>query len=205
MPDPSRSGVLRTLGKVPMTRWPFHWFSGLVSAATPRQQWISHTGRFRPAAAPRSPIERHQASKRPQARVLATFAPVTVLRLCPPQVKRVLPRHQAIRGARARHPASDRPRNRVTARGYRLPAVDEADLRLGCEPRPRTGLHRRGGICACAGAGAGWRAFGAAAAGANRKPCKPCFLVRRWRNAALAPPVLEYRQEGPLSPGASLL
>ena len=37
--------------------------------------------------------------------------------------------------------------------------------------------------------------------GANRKPCKPCFLVGRWRNAALAPPVLEYRQEGPLSPG----
>lgn len=33
---------------------------------------------------------------------------------------------------------------------------------------------------------------------ANRKPCKPCFLVGRWRNAALAPPVLEYRQEGPL-------
>ncbi len=38
--------------------------------------------------------------------------------------------------------------------------------------------------------------------GANRKPCKPCFLVGRWRNAALAPPVLEYRQEGPLLPGA---
>ena len=37
---------------------------------------------------------------------------------------------------------------------------------------------------------------------ANRKPCKPCFLVGRWRNAALAPPVLEYCQEGPLSPGA---
>lgn len=27
------------------------------------------------------------------------------------------------------------------------------------------------------------------AAGANRKPCKPCFPVGRWRNAALAPPV----------------
>ena len=40
--------------------------------------------------------------------------------------------------------------------------------------------------------------------GANRKPCKPCFLVGRWRNAALAPPVLEYRQEGPLSPGACM-
>ena len=38
--------------------------------------------------------------------------------------------------------------------------------------------------------------------GANRKPCKSCFLARRWRNAALAPPVLEYRQEGPLLPGA---
>ena len=25
-------------------------------------------------------------------------------------------------------------------------------------------------------------------AGANRKPCKPCFLAKRWRNAALAPP-----------------
>ena len=36
--------------------------------------------------------------------------------------------------------------------------------------------------------------------GANRKPCKPCFLVGRWRDAALAPPVLEYRQEGPLLP-----
>lgn len=40
--------------------------------------------------------------------------------------------------------------------------------------------------------------------GANRKPCKPCFLVGRWRNAALAPPVLEYRQEGPLLPGACM-
>lgn len=38
--------------------------------------------------------------------------------------------------------------------------------------------------------------------GANRKPCKPFFLFGRWRNAALAPPVLEYRQEGPLLPGA---
>ena len=40
--------------------------------------------------------------------------------------------------------------------------------------------------------------------GANRKPCKSCFLARRWRNAALAPPVLDYRQEGPLSPGACM-
>ena len=38
--------------------------------------------------------------------------------------------------------------------------------------------------------------------GANRKPCKPCFLVGRWRTPALAPPVLEYRQEGPFLPGA---
>ena len=38
--------------------------------------------------------------------------------------------------------------------------------------------------------------------GANRKPCKPHFLVGRWRNSALAPPVLEYRQEGPLLPRA---
>jgi len=38
--------------------------------------------------------------------------------------------------------------------------------------------------------------------GANCKPCKPCFWVGRWRDAALAPPVLEYRQEGPLLPGA---
>ena len=38
--------------------------------------------------------------------------------------------------------------------------------------------------------------------GANRKPCKPCFLVGRWRNAALVPPVLEYPQEGPVLPGA---
>jgi len=37
--------------------------------------------------------------------------------------------------------------------------------------------------------------------GANCKPCKPCFVLRRWRNAALSPPALEYRQEGPLSPG----
>ena len=37
--------------------------------------------------------------------------------------------------------------------------------------------------------------------GANRKHCKPNFLVGRWRNAALSPPVLEYCQEGPLSPG----
>lgn len=37
---------------------------------------------------------------------------------------------------------------------------------------------------------------------ANRKPCKPCFLVGRWRNAALVPPVLEYPQEGPVLPGA---
>lgn len=38
--------------------------------------------------------------------------------------------------------------------------------------------------------------------GANRKPCKPYFLIGRWRNAALSPPVLDFRQEGPLSPGA---
>jgi len=37
---------------------------------------------------------------------------------------------------------------------------------------------------------------------ANRKPCKPCFLVGRWRTPALSPPVLEYRQEGPVLPGA---
>jgi len=36
--------------------------------------------------------------------------------------------------------------------------------------------------------------------GANRKPCKPCFLVERWRNAALSPPVWELRQEGPVLP-----
>lgn len=35
---------------------------------------------------------------------------------------------------------------------------------------------------------------------ANRKPCKPCFLVGRWRNAALAPPVLVFGQEGPVLP-----
>src|SRR5690606_27303865 len=40
--------------------------------------------------------------------------------------------------------------------------------------------------------------------GANRKPCKPCFLFGRWRKAALAPPVLEYRQEGPLLPGVCM-
>ncbi len=38
--------------------------------------------------------------------------------------------------------------------------------------------------------------------GPHRKPCKPCFLVGRWRTCALAPPVLEYRQEGSLLPGA---
>lgn len=37
--------------------------------------------------------------------------------------------------------------------------------------------------------------------GANRKPCKPCFLVGRWRNAALAPPAWRFGQEGPLLPG----
>lgn len=37
--------------------------------------------------------------------------------------------------------------------------------------------------------------------GANRKPCKPCSLARRWRNAALSPPVLDFRQEGPVLPG----
>ena len=36
---------------------------------------------------------------------------------------------------------------------------------------------------------------------ANRKPRKPCFLVGCWRAPALSPPVLKYRQEGPLSPG----
>ena len=36
--------------------------------------------------------------------------------------------------------------------------------------------------------------------GANRKPCKPCFLARRWRDAALSPPVLDFRQEGPVLP-----
>ena len=40
--------------------------------------------------------------------------------------------------------------------------------------------------------------------GANRKPCKPCFLVGRWRNAALAPPALDFRLEGPLLPGACM-
>lgn len=40
--------------------------------------------------------------------------------------------------------------------------------------------------------------------GANRKPCKPCFLVGRWRNAALSPPALVFGQEGPLSPGACM-
>lgn len=40
--------------------------------------------------------------------------------------------------------------------------------------------------------------------GANRKPCKPCFLVGRWRTPALAPPVLQYRQEGPLLPGVCM-
>ena len=39
-------------------------------------------------------------------------------------------------------------------------------------------------------------------AGANRKPCKPCFLARRWRSAALAPPVLLEGEEGPVSPVA---
>lgn len=40
--------------------------------------------------------------------------------------------------------------------------------------------------------------------GANRKPCKPCFLVGRWRNAALAPPVWRFGKEGPLLPGACM-
>ena len=40
--------------------------------------------------------------------------------------------------------------------------------------------------------------------GANCKPCKPCFALRRWRNAALSPPALDFRQEGPLLPSAYL-
>ena len=36
-------------------------------------------------------------------------------------IRRVLPRRNAMRGARARCPFSDRTRNRVTTRGYRLP------------------------------------------------------------------------------------
>ena len=36
-------------------------------------------------------------------------------------IRRVLPRHKAMRGARARSLVSDRTRNRVTTRGYRLP------------------------------------------------------------------------------------
>ena len=50
----------------------------------------------------------------------------------------------------------------------------------------------------------GHSAYRSAPQAANCKPSKPCFLARRWRNAALAPPVLEYRQEGPLSPGACM-
>ena len=75
-----------------------------------------------------------------------------------------------------------------------------------------TGANRvRAQVCTGAGASARVRALArdgarsGGSAGANRKPCKPCFLIGRWRSAALAPPVLEYRQEGPLSPGASLL
>ena len=130
------------------------------SPANPRQHWSSHVSRFR--------------LRLPLAQCLGSFLRTngrksgSSLRLRPspfcgcvqPQANWVLPRHKAIRGARARHPASDRPQNRVTARGYRLPAVDAVHLGHGCEPRPRTGLHRRGGICACAGTGTGWRAFG---------------------------------------------
>lgn len=39
---------------------------------------------------------------------------------------------------------------------------------------------------------------------ANRKPCKPCFLVGRWRTPALAPPVWRFGKEGPLLPGACM-
>jgi len=46
-----------------------------------------------------------------------------------------------------------------------------------------------------------WRPL-ADAAGCEPQTCKPCFCVGRWRNAALAPPVSEHRQEGPLSLGA---
>lgn len=38
--------------------------------------------------------------------------------------------------------------------------------------------------------------------GANRKPCKPCFLVGRWRTPALAPPVWRNGAEGPVPPVA---
>lgn len=48
-----------------------------------------------------------------------------------------------------------------------------------------------------------WRsAHWLAQQGANRKPCKPCFLIGRWRNGALAPPALDFGVEGPLLPGA---
>ena len=36
------------------------------------------------------------------------------------------------------------------------------------------------------------------ATGANRKPCKPCFLVGRWRTPALARPVGRIGAEGPV-------
>ena len=120
-----------------------------------------------------------------------------------PQANWVLPRHKAIRGARARHPASDRAQNRVTARGYRLPAVDAVHLGHGCEPRPRTGLHRRGGICACAGTGTGWRAFGWVG-GCEPQTLQTLFSGRTVAKCCARAPVLEYCQEGPLLPGACM-
>lgn len=57
-----------------------------------------------------------------------------------PQAKGVLPGDIPIRGATARHLATVRPRNRVTARGYRLPPADDANHGHACKPQTPANL-----------------------------------------------------------------
>ena len=55
------------------------------------------------------------------APLVAAPFPTPATSVSPSQVKGVLPTHKPIRGARARSLVSDKTRNRVTTRGYRLP------------------------------------------------------------------------------------
>ena len=57
-----------------------------------------------------------------------------------PQAKGVLPGNIPIWGARARHLATVRPRNRVTTRSYRLPRADDANLGHRCKPQTPANL-----------------------------------------------------------------
>lgn len=57
-----------------------------------------------------------------------------------PQAKGVLPAESPMRGARARHLATVRPRNRVTTRSYRLPPADGVNRGQGCKPQTPANL-----------------------------------------------------------------